>query len=218
MKINFDISIKVNRVVKFLVLSDLLFLGGWSMVQPIFSIFVVTKVAGATIVTVGLIMGLYWFVKSVLQIPVANYLDKHDGEKDDFYALLISLFLAAVAAFMLSKTSTLWQLFLAQFLYAIAMGFYVPSWTGIFSRHLDSKRFSFDWSFDSTVVGLTSFVSAILAGVLAQKFGFSVVFFIVGVLSLASVILLFMVPDLIIPRVKTKESIIEDHSVKGIGR
>lgn len=178
----------------------------------------VTKVAGATIVTVGLIMGFYWLVKSVLQIPVANYLDKHDGEKDDFYVLLISLFLAAVAAFMLSKTSTLWQLFLAQFLYAIAMGFYVPSWAGIFSRHLDSKRFSFDWSFDSTVSGLTSFVSAILAGFLAQKFGFSAVFFIVGVLSLASVILLFMIPDLIIPKGKTKEPIIEDHSVKGIGR
>ena len=219
MKIKIDINIKINRVVKFLVLADLIFLGGWSMVQPIFSVFVIRNIPGASLIVLGGVMALYWLVKSLLQIPVANYLDTHDGEKDDFYALLISLTLAAVAAFMLAITASLWQLFFAQFIYAVAMGFYVPSWSGIFSRHLDDKRFSFDWSLDSTVVGLTSFVSALLSGILAEAFGFSFVFFLVGTLSLISAVMLFLVPNLIIPKEKKEETpIIRDHSVAGISR
>ena len=219
MKIKFDIDIKINRVVKFLVLSDLLFLGGWSMVSPILSIFMVRKIPGATLVTVGLVIGLYWLIKSLLQIPVANYLDTHDGESDDFYALLLSLTLAALAAFILAVTTALWQLFAAQFIYAIAMGLYVPSWSGIFSHHLDDKRFSFDWSLDSTVVGLTSFVAALSSGILAEKFGFSPVFFIVGTLSLMSAIMLFLIPNLILPKGKREEvPVIRDHTPAGIER
>lgn len=219
MKIKIDINIKINRVVKFLVLADLIFLGGWSMVQPIFSVFVIKNIPGASLIVLGGIMAVYWLVKSLLQIPVANYLDNHDGEKDDFYALLISLTLAAVAAFMLAITENLWQLFFAQFIYAVAMGFYVPSWSGIFSRHLDDKRFSFDWSLDSTVVGLTSFVAALLSGILAETFGFSFVFFLVGILSLVSAVMLFLVPNLIIPKEKKEETpVIRDHSVAGINR
>jgi MFS family permease len=219
MKIKIDINIKINRIVKFLVLADLIFLGGWSMIQPIFSVFVIKNIPGASLVILGVVMALYWLVKSLLQIPVANYLDNHDGEKDDFYALLISLTLAAVSAFMLAITTSLWQLFFAQFIYAVAMGFYVPSWSGIFSRHLDDKRFSFDWSLDSTAVGLTSFVAALLSGILAEHFGFSFVFFTVGILSLISAVMLFLVPDLIIPKEKKEEApVIRDHSVAGINR
>ena len=220
MKIRIDISVKVNRVVKFLILSDLLFLGSWSMVSPIFSIFVIGKVEGANLVIVGMVLGMYWLIKSILQIPVAEYLDNHDGETDDFYALLLSLTLAAVAAFILSLTGKLWQLFVAQFIYAVAMGLYVPSWSGLFSKHLDNKRFSFDWSLDSTVVGLTSFVAALTSGILADKFGFSIVFFLVGILSLVSAIFLFLVPDLILPKERkiNEDGVIRDHSPAGIER
>lgn len=218
MKIKINIDIKINRVVKFLVFSDLLFLGSWSLIHPIFQIFVVREVAGTTLITVGAVAALYWLVKSIFQIPVANYLDNHDGEKDDLYALIFSLSLASLASFLFSTVSQIWQLFAVQFIYAVAMGIYVPSWSGIFSRHLDEKRFSFDWSLDSTVVGLTSFFSAILSGFLAQKFGFSFVFIAVGVLSLASAVLIFSVPDLIMPKQKREEATIRDHSPANINK
>ncbi len=218
MKIKIDINIKINRVVRFLILSDLFFLGSWSMVQPLFSIFVIEHIKGATLIVVGLVASLYWLVKSLLQIPVANYLDNHDGEKDDFYTLIIALSLASIAAFSFASVTELWHLFLTQFIYAVAMGLYVPSWSGIFSRHLDDKRFSFDWSLDSTVVGLTSCGSAILSGILANFFGFSFVFILVGILSFSSAILIFSVPNLIFPKQKQEEPQIRDHSPANINR
>ena len=219
MKIKINIDIKINRVIKFLVLSDLLFLGGWSLIQPIFAVFVINKVEGATLITVGLVAGIYWLVKSLFQIPVANFLDRTEGEKDDFYALMLALVLAAVASFSFAFISKIWQLFLIQFIYAVSMGLYVPSWSGIFSRHLDEKRFSFDWSLDSTFIGLVSFFSAVLGGVLASWFGFSFIFFLVGIFSLAGAFLLFMVPNLIIPGAKSgDEALSRDHSPADINR
>ncbi|MFA5099179.1 MAG: MFS transporter [Candidatus Paceibacterota bacterium] len=224
MKIKIDINIKVNRIIKHLVISDLLFLGSWSMISPIFSIFIIEKVEGASVVIVGMVAALYWLVKSLLQMPVANYLDKTDGEKDDFYALVIALALAALASFSFALTKSLWQLFFTQFLYAVAMGLYIPSWTAIFSRHLDEKKISFDWSLDSTVVGVTSFFAAIFSGVLANWFGFSFVFFAVGTLSLLSAFFIFFTPNLIVPpkiTVAAKEepvSEIRDHTPAGIGK
>lgn len=219
MKIKINIDVKINRVVKFLILSDLFFLGGWSLIHPFFAIFVINKIEGATLITVSLAAALYWLVKSAFQIPIANYLDKNDGENDDFHILLAALSLAAVASFSFALTKELWQLFLTQLIYAVAMGLYVPSWSGIFSRHLDEKRFSFDWSLDSTAIGVTSAFSALFGGVLINFFGFSAVFTLIGALSLASVILLFFAPNLIFPKIN-KENVppIRDHSPSNIQR
>jgi len=220
MKIKIDINIKINRVIKHLVVSDLFFLGSWSMIQPIFSIFIIEKVAGANLAIIGSVAALYWLVKSLLQIPIANYLDKTDGEKDDFYALVTALFLAAFASFSFATVSTLWHLFFTQFIYAIAMGLYIPSWNAIFSRHLDTKKVSFDWSLDSTVVGLTSFFATLASGLLANWFGFSFVFLTVGAFTLLSALLILLTPNLIAPPAIVKESELEprDHTPAGLGR
>jgi len=196
-----------------MILSDLFFIGGWSLVQPIFAVFVIEKIAGATLVSVGLIAATYWLVKSLTQIPIANYLDKNDGEKDDFYALVLSLLLSGAAAFVFALSDRLWQVFLAQFVYAVGMAFYVPSWYGIFSRHLDQKHFSFDWTLDSTVIGLAAFVASGLSGFLAKFFGFSFVFFSVGALSLISALIIIAVPNLIIPGKVREKIFLRDPSI-----
>jgi len=216
MKISFNISI--NRVVKFFILSDLFFLGGWSLIGPIFSIFVIEKIAGATIISVGLIAATYWLVKSIVQIPIANYLDKNEGEKDEFYALVLALLSGGAAAFAFAISTKLWHIFLIQTVYALSMALYVPSWYGIFSRHLDQKRFSFDWTLDSTVVGLAAFVASMFSGILANFFGFPFVFLLVGFLSIISASVIFLVPDLIIPGRVREKILLRDPSIPSINR
>lgn len=223
MKIKIDINLKISKIIKYIVLADLLFLGSWALIHPIFSIFVIEKVKGATLITVGLVSALYWLVKSIFQIPVSKYLDKIEGEKDDFLALFLALILAAIASFSFALTKTLWQLFATQFLYAIAFGLYVPSWTAIFSRNLDKKKVSFNWSLDSTAIGLASFFSAIFSGILANWLGFSFVFFLVGCSCLLSALIIFFIPSLIAPfkddiSEDNQSTEIRDHTPAGIGR
>lgn len=207
----------VNRVVKFFVLSDFMFLGGWGLVAPIFAIFVVQDVAGATILTVGALAAVYWFVNALVQLPVALYLDKKEGERDDFHALIFSLLLSGFASLSFLVADTVPLLFLVIFLKAVAFGFYTPSWSAIFSRHLDRKRRAFDWSLDSTSVSVASGAAGLLGGVLANFFGFQSVFLFAGALSFGSVMLLLSVPHLVLPGpISPKKGTFRDHTPRTI--
>lgn len=203
MKLPFRFDVKISSVIKVLVLADLYFFGGWAFIQPIFAIFLVEKIHGATVATAGFVAALYWIVKSVLQVPIANFLDKTPGERDDFFSLLFSLLLGAISAFLFASAATLSVVFLAQALYAVAMAMYIPSWYSIFSRHIDAQRVSFNWSVDSVSIGIASFVASLASGMLAQWVGFRAVFMLAGVLSVASAVVVYFIPNVVFPRPKT---------------
>ena len=218
-KVNINIKgLKINKVIKYFIISDLMLLGGWGLIGPIFSIFIIEEIKGATLITVGISAAIYWIVKSLIQLPVAIYLDKTPSEKDDFYTLVLALVLAGITAFGFMMVNTIWELYLVQFLHAIAFGLYIPSWSGIFSRHMDKNHYSFDWSLDSATIGLASGITALIGGTFANFFGFSAVFAIVGILSFISAMVLLSMPRLILPLRKREEAIIGDHSPGNINK
>src|SRR3989344_1077186 len=105
---------KVNKVVKFMVFSDLLLFVGWGFISPIFSIFVLEKIAGATLLTVGVSSAVYWVARAVVQPFVAKQLDKRKGERDDYFTLLGSLVCAGLAAFWIASIKSESMLYIAQ--------------------------------------------------------------------------------------------------------
>lgn len=200
-KVNIDVQgLKINRIIKFFVMSDLMLWGGWGLIGPIFSIFLVETIPGATIATVGGVVATYWITKSIVQLPVAVALDKHEGERDDFYTLILALVLAGFTALAYLIVKDIFSLFVVAFLQGLSFGLYAPAWSGIFSRHLDKEHYAFDWSLDSTTIGLASGVAAFVGGGLANSMGFDVVFVLASVLSFFSALLLLMVPDLVLPK------------------
>ncbi|KKS69311.1 MAG: hypothetical protein UV39_C0014G0011 [Candidatus Azambacteria bacterium GW2011_GWA2_42_62] len=74
----------INKVIRVLVLGDIMFFSAFGLIGPIFAIFVTKQIAGATIATVGFAATLNLLTKAILQMPVARYIDRHKGEKDDF--------------------------------------------------------------------------------------------------------------------------------------
>lgn len=206
------IPVKVGRVIKYFVFSDLFFVAGWGFIEPIFSVFVIKNIVGATLITVGIVAAIYWFLKSLFQIPIANVLDKIHGEKDDFIALICGLFLAAVAAFAFIFVQEIWELYAVQVLYAFAFALYIPAWSSIFSRHLDKERVSFDWSLDSTVSGAAAGITGIFSGIIAENFGFGLVFFIGGLFSVIAALVLIAAPDLISTKPTHREEVMKDHT------
>lgn len=217
MKIKINVDIKVGRVVKYLVLSDLFLLLGWGFIDPIFSVFIVERIAGATLITVGVAAALYWILKSILQMPIANYLDKTLGEKDDFTALVGGLLLAGFSALSFAWIDNTWELYVVQCVHAVAFALYVPAWSSIFSRHLDKDRISFDWSLDSTVAGVAAGISGLLAGIIAAAWGFVAVFVLAGIFSLVAAFVLMAAPDLVLPKANKSVSQREDHTPSNLG-
>jgi MFS family permease len=199
-KIKINLEIKVGRIVKYFVLADLFLLFGWGFVDPIFAVFVVQRVPGATLVTVGIAAAVYWILKSLFQIPISKYLDNTPGERDDFIALICGLFLAGFTVLAYPGITAIWELYVIQIFYAAAFALYIPSWSAIFSRHLDKDRVSFDWSLDSTVAGLATGVSGLIAGVIAATWGFTIVFILASVFSFLAAFTLILAPDLVLPK------------------
>jgi len=81
---------KINKIVKYLILSDYRFLlvGDWFLR---FSNFCLDRIQGGTALVVGTATAIYWIVKALLEFPVGTLLDKHAGEKDDYFFLVSGL-------------------------------------------------------------------------------------------------------------------------------
>ena len=212
MKIHVNIDVSVGKIVKYFVISDLFLLGGWGFVDPIFSVFIIQNVAGATLATLGIGAGIYWTLRSLLQIPIGLALDKTPGEKDDFLALIISLFLAGFSALSFGLVKTIWQFYAVQVLHAVAFALYFASWPTIFSRHLDKDKISFDWSLDSTAAGLAAAVAGFLGGIMASALGYFAVFASAAILSFVAAFVLMAVPDLMLPKPTRKNAELGDHA------
>lgn len=217
MKLNLNIDVRLSRFIKKFIIADTALFAGWGFVDPIFSIFMVKEIVGASLVTVGIATSIYWILKSIFQVPIAVYLDKTDGEKDDFYALVFALVIVGVAAFGIIFATRVWHIYLIQVIKAIGFAMYVASWPALFSRHLDKRHTSLDWSLDSTSVGMAIGITGFLSGIIVTWFGYPVVFVLAGVFSFISAAVLFSVPDLLFPpKVRKEEVVIKDHSPRSI--
>ena len=209
MKITVDFSRfklpEINRVIKLFISADLLFISGWAIIKPLFAVFVVSEIRNATVVTVGILAGIFWVTRAVLQVPISLFLDRMEGERDDFYSLIFGLMIISISAFGFMLAQSIWHVYLIVFIKGIGFSLYSPSWCAIFSRHLDKDHTAFDWALHSSAVSLSIGVAGFIGGWLVLAAGFKIVFLIVGLLALTAASLLLFVPDLILPRKVTAE-------------
>jgi MFS family permease len=217
MKIRVNIDIKVGQLVKYFVLSDLFFLAGRGFVDPIFSVFIIQKIPGATLATVGIATAIYLILRSIFQIPIANHIDRTPGEKDDFMALIIGLFLTGIAPLTLILVTTIWELYAVQVVLALGFALYFAAWPTIFSRHLDKDRVSFDWSLDATTTSVAAGVTGFLGAVVAQTLGFTMVFIAAAILSFVAAFILLAIPDVVLPKPSRTPAPILEHKDSELG-
>ena len=183
--------LKVNQVIKYLILADLIFWSGWGLLSPIFGVFVIKNIEGGSLSVIGLASGIYWILKSLLRIPIGIFLDSRRGEEDDFWFLFFGLVLSSLVPFGYLMAKYPWHIYLLQSLQAFGMAMALSGWTAIFTRHIDQGKEATEWGLDATFVGLGIGISGILGGMIAQIFGFKTVFVLVGISGLLAASLLF---------------------------
>lgn len=190
-------NLKINRIVKYLILSDLIFYTGWGLIGPVFAIFIVDKIEGGNAFVAGLASGIYLIFLSLLRVPIGMFLDARPSEKDDYWFLTIGLFVAALIPFGFIFSKFPWHLYLLQVFHAIGMAMTLSAWPAIFTRHIDKGKESTEWGLDATSVGLGGGISGIIGGWAVIKFGFNPVFIAVGIIGLiGTALLLFLKKDI----------------------
>ena len=183
-------NLKINRIVKYLILSDLAFYAGWGLISPIFAIFIVEKIVGGNVLVAGLSSAVYLILIALLRVPMGIFLDSKPGERDDYWFLTVGLFIAALIPFGFIFSRFPWHIYLLQAIHAIGMAMSLSAWPAIFTRHIDKGKESTEWGLDATSVGLGAGISGAIGGWAVTKFGFNPVFIAVGIIGLIGAFLL----------------------------
>lgn len=194
----------INKVIKVLIVSDVILITALGFATPIFAIFLTSNIKGGSIEVAGFAAAIYWIFQSALMIPFGKYLDRHPSEKDDLLFIVIGNILAGLATFGYIFSRLPWHIYLLEAIYGIGIGMNMPGYTAIFTRHINKGKEAFSWGVRGSLIGIGTGISGALGGIIAQKFGFNALFISSGVFIVLSAFL----PFFIIKEIGTKDKTI----------
>lgn len=182
----------VNRVIKLLVVSDFIMNFAFGLLAPIFAVFILKNIPGSNLKVIGLSATFYWIARVISSVPLSKFMDRTDGERDEFYFSIVGSFIiSSIPLFFLLITQT-WHLYLIQFIHGLANSMAVPSWRILFTDHLDHGRTGYEWSLEDIAIGTSTAMSAYIGALLAEKFGFHVVLVMLAMLGYLGT--MFLIP------------------------
>lgn len=181
---------KTNKIIKYLILSDIAFWTGWGLLTPVFAIFILDKIIGGSAFVVGIASAVVLIVKSILRIPIGRSLDKKASEKDDYFVMVLGTLIVSLTAFGFILAKFPWHIYFLEAIHGIGLALIFAGWMAIFSRHISKGNESTEWGLNETSIGLGMGVAGALGGWFVTKFGFDIIFLIVGGLGLVGVLIL----------------------------
>ncbi len=179
----------MNKVIRFLLLSDVFIITGFGLIAPILAIYINENLIGGTMLRAGIASAIFLITKSIIQIPFSKFVDKKD-EYFDLMWLLLGALLVCIVPFIYIFSDTIWGIFFAQFLYGIGSAFSYPTWLKIWNSHLDSHHETFEWSVYSSAIALSSAFASVFGAWISEIFGFITTFAFVGIISFVGFVML----------------------------
>ncbi|MCA9378814.1 MFS transporter [Candidatus Dojkabacteria bacterium] len=188
----------INPVIRFLIISDTVMIGAAGLLGPIFALFIEEFIKDADPAAVaGIAASIYLFTKSILQIPIANLIDRIRGEKDDFWLMFSFTIIIALIPLLYLFISTPLQLYIVQFVLGLCTAFTFPTYMAIFTRHIDKSKEGTEWGVYFTLTDLVSAALAAVGGYVASSQGFPVLIVLVVIISTIGGLLLYPIKPFI---------------------
>ena len=157
----------------------------YGLLTPIFAVFITDQIVGADIETVGTAVAIYWVVRSLTTIPLARWMDKSDGEKDEFHFMFWGALLMSLTLMSLVFASLPWHIYLIQALFGVFNSMAIPGWRILFTNHLDRGKTGFEWGVWDVAVALGTGGAAYIGSSIVEHYSFSTLFVIVGIIGVA---------------------------------
>ena len=195
-------NIKLNKIIKYLIYSDLIFYTGWGLISPIFSIFLLQNIVGAGTLVVGIAAAINLIVRSLVRVPFGMYADK--SQKISFNLMFLGLLLTSLVPLGYMYSTQAWHIYILQAIYGIVIAMSTSGWTSIFSKHMDHGKESTEWGIDAVAVGIGPGIAAAAGGAVAQLFGYPALFVSVTIFGLVGTFALLIIRKEVIS-CKTKD-------------
>ena len=176
----------MNKALKLLIYSDIVIYSGLGFIGPILAIFVKDNLIGGSISAAGLAMSIFLITYSSLQILFARIFNP----KDRLWMIYLGTTIIILVQFSYILLSNIYQLYMLQFIYGIGVAFAYAAWSSMFASHLEKGQRGYQWAMDTSGSGIGGAVTAYLGALIAEKFGFHIVFIIVGIFGVISLLIL----------------------------
>jgi DHA1 family quinolone resistance protein-like MFS transporter len=189
---------KINKILRTLVLSDVIILSAYGLMAPIFAVYLTDSIVGGSLLVVGVAETIYLLVKSLLQIPIGILIDRTEGEKIDFWLVFSGSLIEAACIFAYIFASTPIHIYIISFFFGIGSAMMYPAWMGLFTRNMEKGKESFVWSLHTTPTELGAAFAAGLGALIADTYGFDFLFAIVGGFTVFGTLILYSFYDEIV--------------------
>ncbi len=181
----------INAVIRFLIVSDIVFQGAVGLFGPLFALYVSSYITDTDpIVATGIAASIYLIVKSVAQIPSAWIIDKIKGERDDFFILFWGTLITALTPIAYLYINTAGELYIVQAFYGLITAVTFPSYMAIFTRHIDHGKEGTEWGVYYTLIDISTAATAAIGASIAALYGFPALIWVSVVFSLLGGLLL----------------------------
>ena len=203
---------ELNKIIKYLVYSDLVFYTGWGLISPIFAIFILDSIIGGNAFVVGMAAAIHLVVRSLLRIPFGMKADK--SQKVSYQFMLWGLLIAALVPLGYIFSSEVWHIYIFQAVLGASLAMSTAGWACIFTRHMDKGKESTEWGIDAVAVGLGPGIAAAVGGVTVTYFSFNYVFVVVTLAGLFGTLVLLFVKKDILKQAERKSAIFTHREVR----
>ena len=183
----------MNKKIKLLTLLDVFSLYGVSLLSPIFSVFVIEKIDGGNLQTVGIALAINLLVANLFSLVMAKYFDKTRGDADEYKYLLVGYTIISFLPALYVWVNSVWQIYLMQLISGLVVAISYPAWRGLYARSMDKGREAFEWSYNSSANGLKAASAVLISGFIAENYGFDYVFMIAPLIGIPGVIALIKI-------------------------
>lgn len=176
----------MNRYGKILLFSSYLWYFGEGLLGPLYAVF--AQRIGGDILELTWAYALYLITMGVLSIYIGEFTNPGSRKR----LMTIGYGLNAVATFCYLLVDSPLKLFMVQGALGVAAALATPTWNSLFSTSDGGKNAGSGWGLDAGGSNITLGIAAVAGGLIMANFGFTALFALMGVVQVASTIILLM--------------------------
>ena len=177
----------MNPIVRAFIISEIFLWSSWNAITPIFAIFAANSVVGGNAEIAASSFSVYLIVRVIFELISGRFLGTANENRKIAFAVIGVLFMSiGYAGFAMTKTVL--PLYLFYGIIGMGLGIATPAKNSLFSMHLDKNKEVTEWSIYDGFVFMGMAMSATIGGFVANRYGFSFLFYLVAVTNLLSII------------------------------
>src|SRR3972149_9391932 len=177
----------MNAVFKAFIISEMFLWSSWNAIIPIFAIFAATKIPGGNTEIAASSFSTYLIVRVIFELISGRYLSK-SNDMQKFIMSIFGIILMSVGYLGFALTKNVSSLFLFYGVIGMGLGIASPAKNSLFSSHLDKDKEVTEWSVYDGFVFMGMAMSATIGGFVANRYGFTFLFYLVAITNLLSII------------------------------